>query len=74
MQVGGWDQKLARHDDLSGGRLKEAVCELRRSCGYIGQGMGTGVGEVDGQENMSIRDQLLSGSYGVSSPIQVGPW
>lgn len=74
LQVGGWDQKLARHDDLSGGRLKEAVSELRRSCGYIGQGMGTGVGEVDGQENMSIRDQLLNGSYGVQSPIQVGPW
>lgn len=75
LQIGGWDQKLAKHDELSGGRLRDAVTEFRRSCGYIGPGMGTGVGEGDGQDSRSmIRDQLLSGSYGVQSPIQVGPW
>lgn len=78
LQLGGWDQKLAKHDELSGGRLRDAILELRRSCGYIGQGMGTGMGpregEGDGQGGLSVRDQLLSGSYGVQSPIQVGTW
>lgn len=74
LQVGQWDQKLAKHDELSGGKMKEAIAELRRSCGYIGQGMGTGTGGGNGQGEPSVRDQLFSGTYGLQSPIQVGPF
>lgn len=66
---GGWDHKLAKHNEQSGGRMQLAVNALGSNLGWIGGGMGGG---ANPRETLSIRDQLLSGTYG--SPVGVGPW
>lgn len=71
LQHVGWDQKLARHNDLSGGRMSDALTELRSSLGWI---EGAATGHPPSQDVMSIRDQLFSNNYGSSNPIRVGPW
>jgi protein Cut8 len=73
LQFGGWDQKLAKHNDLSGGKMEEAVQVLRTSCGWMGGSEG-GQGSASAGPNdpTSIRQQLLSGTYGQS--VRVGPW
>lgn len=72
---GGWDQKIAKHNEASGGKMEDAVNELKNSLGWLsgnafpGQ-LGSGQGDA-----MSIRQQLLSGTYGVGGPaVRVGPW
>ncbi|KAF2004867.1 tethering factor for nuclear proteasome sts1 [Amniculicola lignicola CBS 123094] len=73
LQYGRWDQKIAKHNEDSGGRMQEAVNELRTSLGWLGNDTpnpATG-GQAD---TMSIRQQLLNGTYGMSSPVPVGPW
>lgn len=72
VQYGGWDQKLAKHNELSGGKMQEVMNELRSNIGWMGVGSPEpGSGGVPGE--MSIREQLFQGTYG-ASPIQVGPW
>ena len=74
LQLSGWDQKLARHNQESGGRLQAAVAELRSSLGWM-DGTATGRAPEDSNEDMmSIRQQLMSGAYGTNNPVQVGPW
>ncbi|KAF2100647.1 nuclear envelope protein Cut8 [Rhizodiscina lignyota] len=72
---GGWDQKIARHNEMSGGKMEDAVNELKSSLGWMSGGGfpgQLGAGQGDG---MSIRQQLLNGTYGLgSSPVRVGPW
>lgn len=70
VQYGGWDRKLAKHNELAGGKMHEAMAELRSSVGWCGGGGAEGDG---GQDQMSIREQLMSGNYS-SAPIHVGPW
>ena len=60
LQNDGWDQKLARHNQHSGGKLQPAADELGSILGWIGGG--------------SVRDQLFSGSYGPGTAVKVGPW
>lgn len=62
LQYGGWDDKLRRHNELAGGRLAEAVNELRQSLGWMAAGRGSGLDHADFQP--SIRQQLFSGTYG----------
>lgn len=72
---GGWDQKIAKHNEMSGGKMEEAVNELKSSLGWMsGSGfpgqIGTGQGDA-----ISIRQQLLNGTYGMGNPtVRVGPW
>ncbi len=66
---GGWDHKLAKHNEQSGGRMQAAVNALGSNLGWIGGGMGGG---MNPRESPSIREQLLSGTYG--SPVGVGLW
>ena len=74
LQFNGWDQKLARHNTESGGRMQLAVVELRSALGWM-DGAATGRMPQDNQEDvLLIRQQLMAGSYGTASPIQVGPW
>lgn len=71
---GGWDQKIARHNEVSGGKMEEAVNELRTSLDWMG---GAGFpGQIGaGQGEPSVRQQLLSGTYGLGgSAVRVGPW
>lgn len=69
---GGWDQKVQRHNEMSGGKMEEAVRELRPSLGWMGAQNGGGPGA--GGEPQSIRQQLFSGTYGVDTAVRVGPW
>ena len=62
LQYGGWDDKLRRHNELAGGRLAEAVNELRQSLGWMAAGPGPGLDHPEPQS--SIRQQLFSGTYG----------
>lgn len=72
LQYGGWDQKVAKHNELSGNKMTEALNEVRSHLGWM---------HFEGQQsNMapndptSIRQQLLSGTYGQGLPVRVGPW
>lgn len=71
MQYNGWDQKLAKHNEESGGKLQAAINELQASLGWIASTGNARAGQGNPGEP-SIRDQLFSGTYG-QNPIQVGP-
>jgi protein Cut8 len=72
LQYGGWDQKIAKHNEVSGGKMQEAVNELRGGLGWMGAETNNppAAGPADA---MSIRQQLLNGNYGTGSP-SVGAW
>ncbi|TGO60753.1 hypothetical protein BCON_0033g00650 [Botryotinia convoluta] len=63
LHSGGWDQRLARHNDQSGGKMQMAVDALGTNLGW----MGGSSGDPD-----SIRNQLLSGRYGTNQSVPVG--
>ncbi|UNI20556.1 Tethering factor for nuclear proteasome sts1 [Purpureocillium takamizusanense] len=67
LSSGGWDQRLARHNEESGGRLATAVSAMGDNVGW----MATNQPANSGEQN-SILNQLMSGTYG--SPVRVGPW
>ncbi|KAL1980620.1 hypothetical protein VTN96DRAFT_3910 [Rasamsonia emersonii] len=74
LQYGGWDQKLAKHNQTSGGKLQAAVNELSSSLGWMGGSAVPGAGGPPPSDPGSIREQLLSGTYGLGVPLKVGPW
>jgi protein Cut8 len=59
LRYGNWDGKLQRHNEISGGRLHDVVQELSNSIGWI---------VPEQQAHQSIRQQLLSGTYGADVP------
>lgn len=63
---GGWDQRLARHNEQSHGRMQAAVDALGSNLGWMG-GNNMSAGDPG-----SIRNQLLSGTYGSNMPVSVG--
>ncbi|KAI9714409.1 MAG: Tethering factor for nuclear proteasome sts1 [Bogoriella megaspora] len=74
LQYGSWDQKIMHHNQQSGGKMEDAVQELRSSLGWLepsGGEAGSGAGQGDGA---SVREQLLAGTYGANLPVRVGPW
>lgn len=72
LQYGSWDQKLAKHNQTSGGKLQGAVNELGQRLGWMG---GSDTPSQGNNGDMgSIRDQLFSGTYGLGTPVKVGPW
>jgi protein Cut8 len=74
LQYGGWDEKVSKHNQASEGKMVEAMEELRRSLGWMGgDGMNSNTGGGT-PEPMSIRNQLLNGTYGMGAPVRVGPW
>ena len=64
LQFAGWDQKVLVHNQKSGGRLEEAVNELKSAFGFMQAGVGASVGGSNMDERASIRQQLFSGTYG----------
>jgi len=66
---GDWDQKLAKHNEQSRGKMQVAVNALGSNLGWIGGGS-----NMDTNESASIRSQLFSGTYGNNLPVRVGPW
>lgn len=74
---GGWDEKIRRHDEQSGGRMTEAVQELRKSLGWMeGQSSGASASSANSAmaERELVRQQLLSGTYGAPGGIRTGFW
>lgn len=68
LHSGGWDEKLVKHNEQSGGRMQVAV-----------QGLGSGLGWMGGnsessEDPRSIRNQLFSGTYGTNQSVRVGLW
>ncbi|CAI4215370.1 unnamed protein product [Parascedosporium putredinis] len=70
LHSGGWDQRLARHNELSGNRLEAAINAMASSVGWIGNA--SPMAQSSSNDPASIRNQLMSGTYG--SPVKVGPW
>ncbi|PGH27478.1 hypothetical protein AJ80_00718 [Polytolypa hystricis UAMH7299] len=69
---GGWDGKLAKHNQTAGGKLQEAINALSSSLGWMGghhHEPATNAGDVS-----SIRQQIMSGTYGAGFQVKVGPW
>ncbi|KAF2718617.1 Cut8-domain-containing protein [Polychaeton citri CBS 116435] len=79
LQMGGWDQKLVDHSNRSGGKLEEAVHELKGPLGF-GQpppppvGTPVTVGGMSAEERASLRQQLLAGTYGPELGVRPGGW
>ncbi|RDL37800.1 Uncharacterized protein BP5553_05233 [Venustampulla echinocandica] len=69
LHSGGWDQRLAKHNEQSGGRMQVAVNALGSNLGWMGGNSSTGANDRE-----SIRNQLLSESYGTNLPVRVGLW
>ncbi|KAI9797775.1 MAG: Tethering factor for nuclear proteasome sts1 [Piccolia ochrophora] len=65
LQYGGWDQRLAKHNEQAGGKMQSAVNELSMHLGWIG-----GTQASPGGDTASIRQQLFSGTYGTSSHVR----
>lgn len=59
LRCGNWDEKLQHHNQISGGRLGEAVHELSNSIRWIAP---------EQPPHHSIRQQLFSGTYGADMP------
>jgi len=76
LQIGGWDEKLRRHNEMSQGKMDDAVNELRTNVVWAGGNIGE-QGEASsgvGNDPASIRQQLFSGNYGLDTAVRVGPW
>ncbi|PSN68690.1 tethering factor for nuclear proteasome sts1 [Corynespora cassiicola Philippines] len=73
LSYGNWDQKITKHNEISGGRMQEAVNELRGSLNWMGS-EGSNPAAGGPPDTMSVRQQLLNGTYGFGSPAQVGAW
>ncbi|CAA9963979.1 Tethering factor nuclear proteasome sts1 [Pyrenophora teres f. maculata] len=73
LQYGGWDEKIAKHNEISGGKMQEAVNELRGGLGWMGAETSNSAAGAPADAR-SIRQQLLSGNYGAGSPASIGAW
>ncbi|KAL2157719.1 hypothetical protein VTH06DRAFT_5202 [Thermothelomyces fergusii] len=71
LHTGGWDQKLAKHNQQSGGKLAQAVSAMAAEVPWLGNNANTAPASGLSDSN-SILNQLINGSYG--SPVRVGPW
>ncbi|KAL2268746.1 hypothetical protein VTJ83DRAFT_3592 [Remersonia thermophila] len=71
LHQGGWDQKLARHNQQSGGKLGQAMNAMAAQVPWTGSSTNAPAGSSLSDPN-SILNQIISGAY--SSPVRVGPW
>ena len=77
LQYGGWDQKLAKHNQSSGQKLQDAVNAINSCLGWMGSpghSGQSGASSHNSGDAASIRQQLLSGTYGTGVPVKVGRW
>ena len=74
LQYGGWDQKLAKHNQQANGKLQEAVTELNTILRWTGGQPQIQPHDARGDNVNTVRQELLSGTYGSNLPVQVGHW
>ena len=74
LQYGGWDQKLAKHNQQANGKLQDAVNELSANIGWMGYQPEAQQHGSRGDDLSSVRQELLAGTYGKNLPVRVGPW
>lgn len=74
LQYGGWDQKIFKHNQQAHGKLQEAVDELNANIGWMGGQIQTQQSGNRGDDVSSVRQELLSGTYGSNYPVRVGSW
>lgn len=72
LRLGGWDQKLARHNHHSGGKLQDAMNELASRIGWMGTHQQTD--SSSSNSDPSIYQQLFTNTYGVGLPLKIGHW
>ncbi|KAK4229631.1 Cut8 six-helix bundle-domain-containing protein [Podospora fimiseda] len=74
LHTGGWDQRLIKHNQQSGGKLEQAVSTLSTEVGWMGHNpiADSSASSSSGSDPNSILNQLMNGTYG--SPVRVGPW
>ncbi|KAK4162572.1 hypothetical protein QBC43DRAFT_345679 [Cladorrhinum sp. PSN259] len=70
LHTGGWDQRLIKHNQQSGGKLEQAVNALSTEVGWTGHNPIADSNSSRDDPN-SILNQLMNGTYG--SPVRVGP-
>lgn len=70
LHTGGWDQVLAKHNQISGGRLAAAINSMSTNVGWLGND--PNAAQPGSGDQNSILNQLMNGTYG--SPVRVGPW
>lgn len=71
LHTGGWDQRLAKHNQQSGGKLEQAINAMATEVGWVGNNQ-NGPPASGMSDPNSILKQLMNGTYG--SPVRVGPW
>lgn len=77
LQFGGWDHKLVEHDQKSGGRMEEAVNELKAAVGFMQPAQQQNAPSTPGgvsEERANIRQQLFSGTYGQGLGVRQNQW
>ena len=74
LQYGGWNQKLAKHNQQANGKLQDAVNELSTNIGWMGGQPQAQQPGSRGDDLNSVRQELLAGTYGKNLPVRVGPW
>lgn len=74
LQYGGWDQNLIKHNHQAGGRMQEAVDEMNAALGWIGGEHQSQQAGHRGHDISTVRQELLSGTFGAGLPVRVGPW
>ncbi|KAL2152608.1 hypothetical protein VTH82DRAFT_5792 [Thermothelomyces myriococcoides] len=71
LHTGGWDQKLAKHNQQSGGKLEQAMTAMASEVPWLRNNANAAPASGLSDSN-SILNQIISGNYG--SPVRVGPW
>lgn len=79
LQYGGWDQKIMKHNQQARGKLQGAVDELKAHIGWMGGHQPDSHPQqrnqlVNDDDLASVRQELLSGTYGANYPVRIGPW
>jgi protein Cut8 len=69
LHTGGWDQKLSKHNELSGGRMSAAMNAMAAGLGWISSGPASPPSVVASDPNSRF-SQLMAGSFG--APVRVG--
>jgi protein Cut8 len=81
LRVGGWDEKLAKHHERSGGRFGAAMAAMSGSLSWMSDDAANSTSsqhnhqqQQQQQQQQSIREQLLSGTFGSGMRTRMGPW